>query len=97
MKGPGEALIRRDKDHPPFSNETRCFVLKLEYDYEKKTGCLWCGGPTDMTGAINTFKAIDQDVQRIITYEDGAICTGYRVNYAGHWQAMDLENIHGQR
>lgn len=56
-----------------FHDKLQCFVLELKYDYEQRIGIAILGNDqscTDMSGCIETFKAIDPEVKQIQTYAD---------------------------
>jgi len=70
--------------------QMKCHVTSLQYDFAARTGTVNAIGPTDMSGAIRIFEAIDPGVVEIKTYLDGRPDVLY---WHGHddWHAVSAD------
>jgi len=50
-----------------YDERLKTYVHRLTYDFDEHEGTIILGGPTDMTGCIELFKAIDPAVSLIDT------------------------------
>ena len=84
-----------NKTELPFHNDLYCFVRRVEYDFELRTGTLYMGDNscTDMAGCIKLFKAIDPSVQLILTFAGMKPDTAYHRIGKGDWDAVIAENV----
>ena len=85
------APIVRNPEDPPFHRSMCCFVHRVEYDFDERSGLVILDdGCTDMRGAIETFTAIDPECKAIVTQQkDGELETVYRCGSDGVWRAYD--------
>lgn len=84
-KGP---MIRRP-DWGVSHVDLMCEPIKVEYDFRARRGFLFMvdGDCCDMTGCINLFERMDQDVARIDTFSGDKRCTSY-AKRDGQWRAF---------
>jgi hypothetical protein len=66
-----------------------CCVKNIHYNLPQRTGVVYMGDTdcVDMRGCINLFTAIDDKVERILTFQGDRADTTYS-KIDGEWHAM---------
>lgn len=85
-------MSKTKKPKSPWNECLVCHVCRLAYNFVEKTGELWLpnGHCCDMSGCIELFQRIDEDVQKITTYSGDKPDTIYKYNVgdSGRWDAV---------
>ena len=85
-------------DGEVFDWRFKCFVERLQYDYQSKIGVLIMGelSCTDMSGCIGLFKCIDPNVKEIHTRSDsGSIRDTIYKKKDGKWHSIRTKETSG--
>jgi hypothetical protein len=69
--------------------ELMCEPIRVLYDFRARIGYVFMadGDCCDMTGCVNFFKRMDQDVEVVFTHSEGRIDTSYWRDAKGEWHA----------
>lgn len=75
-----------------FHPKLKCCVRSINYNFDKKTGCVYMGDIdcVDMSGCIEIFVAIDERVERIFTFQGDRTDTSY-FKVHGKWKAVEAD------
>ena len=82
-------MIRRE-DWGITHRDLMCEPHSIEYDFKSRLGVLRMadGDCCDMTGCINVFMRMDQEVSKILTYSGDKPETVYVKRSDGEWRAI---------
>ena len=82
--------IQRDKDWLPLHSELKCFVRKVLYDFEDRSGVIYLGdySSAHCPALINLFKSIDPDVTLILAIAAKRPAV-YYVLVGGEWEVHE--------
>ena len=96
MKTAHQPVTRFD-DGEIFHTRRHCYVHRIASNFDTRTSFIGMGefSCTDMGGAIELFRAIDLDVEAVVTATSkGMLDTVYSRDAQGKWRANDGRGTH---